>query len=559
MDQRTLLAITLILIVLILPSILFPPRPVPPAPDGGVGLPDSTPQRIAPSLVEPSARPPVPADVQPAPAALTEPDGEPVIGSSPLYSFAFSRRGAKLVGAELLDYQSFALGDSGAAQLIPELSEFLTHRLVFGSDTVFLDDWEFEPSRRSLQVADRGSELSWVARRGPATVRLVYSFQPDEYLFHVRGEFEGITSSTGLLLVGMGPRLRSVESDSVVDFRSYGIVTKNRSTDNLKFSSLSPGEWESLEGPFEWVAIKSKYFLAVILAIDEGQTRFGGALVIGGERTGPGGMLRRGGPATRVHVVASLPVPAGAFSYSVYIGPQEYRRLSRIGHELPEVNPYGWILQPIITPLSIIVVKLLLWMHEELNLAYGWVLVLFGIAIRLALWPLNQKAMRSTMAMQALQPEMKALQERYKDDKAKLQQEMMKLYKEHGASPLGGCLPILFQMPILFTLFFVFLNTIEFRGVPFLWLPDLSLADPLYIIPILMGASMFALSKIGQIGVPPNPQAKMMLYVMPVMFTVLFLRFSSGLNLYYATSNLASLPQQWMVAQERLRRAAKKK
>jgi len=260
-----------------------------------------------------------------------------------------------------------------------------------------------------------------------------------------------------------------------------------------------------------------------------------------------------------VHVVASLPVPAGAFSYSVYIGPQEYRRLSRIGHELPEVNPYGWILQPIITPLSIIVVKLLLWMHEELNLAYGWVLVLFGIAIRLALWPLNQKAMRSTMAMQALQPEMKALQERHKDDKAKLQQEMMKLYKEHGASPLGGCLPILFQMPILFTLFFVFLNTIEFRGAPFLWLPDLSLADPLYIIPILMGASMFALSKIGQIGVPPNPQAKMMLYVMPVMFTVLFLRFSSGLNLYYATSNLASLPQQWMVAQERLRRAAKKK
>ena len=154
---------------------------------------------------------------------------------------------------------------------------------------------------------------------------------------------------------------------------------------------------------------------------------------------------------------------------------------------------------------------------------------------------------------------MKVLQDRYKDDKATLQKEMMKLYKEHGANPLGGCLPILLQMPILFTLFFVFLNTIEFRGVPFLWLPDLSLADPLYIIPILMGASMFALTKIGQIGVPPNPQAKMMLYVMPIMFTVLFLRFSSGLNLYYATSNLASLPQQWLVAKERLRRAAKKK
>ena len=163
------------------------------------------------------------------------------------------------------------------------------------------------------------------------------------------------------------------------------------------------------------------------------------------------------------------------------------------------------------------------------------------------------------MAMQALQPEMKALQERYKDDRTKLSQETQKLFKQHGANPLGGCLPILLQMPILFTLFFVFLNTIEFRGVPFLWLPDLSLADPLYIIPVLMGVSMFGLSKISQIGVPPNPQAKMLLYVMPIVFTVMFLKFSSGLNLYYATSNLASIPQQWMVAKERLRRAAKKK
>ncbi len=112
-------------------------------------------------------------------------------------------------------------------------------------------------------------------------------------------------------------------------------------------------------------------------------------------------------------------------------------------------------------------------------------------------------------------------------------------------------------MPVLFALFFVFRETIEFRGVPFLWLPDLSRADPLYVIPLLMGGSMYVLSKIGQMGVPPNPQAKMMLYFMPVMMTVLFLKFAAGLNLYYAVSNIASLPQQWMLAQERLRRAGK--
>jgi YidC/Oxa1 family membrane protein insertase len=117
---------------------------------------------------------------------------------------------------------------------------------------------------------------------------------------------------------------------------------------------------------------------------------------------------------------------------------------------------------------------------------------------------------------------------------------------------------MLIPMPVLFALFFVFANTIEFRGVSFLWLPDLSRADPYYIIPILMGASMFLLSWLGQRGMPPNPQAKMMMYLMPGMFTFLFLRFSSGLNLYYAVSNIASLPQQWLIARERQKRLARR-
>jgi YidC/Oxa1 family membrane protein insertase len=257
-------------------------------------------------------------------------------------------------------------------------------------------------------------------------------------------------------------------------------------------------------------------------------------------------------------VVASLPAPRGRFAFSVYIGPQEYHRLRRIGHDLQDINPYGWFLRPIIQPFANAIVVVLLWAHEVLNLPYGWVLVLFGIAVRVVLWPVWRASGRSMVAMQAIQPELKALQERYKNDQQRLQQEMMKLYKEHGVNPLGGCLPMLIPMPVLFALFFVFRETIEFRGVPFLWLPDLSRADPYYIIPILMGLSMFAMSKIGQIGVPPNPQTKMFTYVMPIMLTVLFLRFSSGLNLYYAVSNIASIPQQWLIARERLHRRAKR-
>ena len=176
---------------------------------------------------------------------------------------------------------------------------------------------------------------------------------------------------------------------------------------------------------------------------------------------------------------------------------------------------------------------------------------IFGIFVRLMLWPLNQKAMRSMTAMQAIQPQLQAIQAKYKEDPARLQQEMLKLYKENKVNPFGGCWPMLIPYPFLVAVFFVLQNTIELRGVSFLWMPDLSRADPLFIIPIFMGISMFALSKIGQMGMPPNPQAKMMTYVMPVVFVVLFFSFASGLNLYYAVQNVADLPQQWMIMKER--------
>jgi len=185
---------------------------------------------------------------------------------------------------------------------------------------------------------------------------------------------------------------------------------------------------------------------------------------------------------------------------------------------------------------------------------YGWVLVIFGVVIRLLLWPLNQKAMRTSMAMQRLQPELTEIQKKYKSDPDKQREMLVKLYAAHNMSPLSpmlGCLPMLLPMPVLFALYFVFQNTIEFRGVQFLWLPDISLRDPFYIIPIVMGASMFLLSWIGMRGMPPNPQTKMMSYMMPVMFTVMFLNFASGLNLYYAVQNIAALPQQWLLGRER--------
>ena len=200
---------------------------------------------------------------------------------------------------------------------------------------------------------------------------------------------------------------------------------------------------------------------------------------------------------------------------------------------------------------------LLVWIHEHLHLTYGLVLVVFGILVRIVLWPLNQKAMRANMKLQEVQPLMKDIQERYKSDPQRMQQEVFKLYKEYKVNPLGGCWPMLLPMPVLFALFFVFQNAIELRGTSFMWIPDLSRPDPLYVIPILMGASMYFLTKVGQMGMDPNPQMKMMLYMMPLMMTGMFLFFPSGLNLYYTISNIASIPQQWLLGRERMKRTAR--
>ena len=315
-----------------------------------------------------------------------------------------------------------------------------------------------------------------------------------------------------------------------------------------RLASAEPGRVTAVEGgPFRWVASKSKYFVAAY-ATDPPRPGFGGLLV------------RGNGEPNSAYMEASLPVPAGepGFAFRVYLGPQDYGRLKAIGGNLQKVNPFGWRwLQPVIRPLAGVIIAILVWMHGAFNVTYGLVLILFGIFTRIVLFPLYQKSMRAQMSQMQVQPLVKEMQEKYKDDPQRLQKEMMRVYKEHGVNPLAGCLPMLLPMPILMTLFFVFQNTIEFRGVPFLWLPDLSLKDPLYIVPFFMGASMLGLNWIGQRGIQSNQQMKIMMYAMPVVFTFLFANFASGLNLYYASSNIASLPQQIYLSKERRKAQAK--
>jgi YidC/Oxa1 family membrane protein insertase len=561
MDRRTVWAILLMMAIAVAPMFFVKRPPRGAAGQRGIGADSSA---VAPSAARDSVRSPFrdsvtvasgardtartnPRTNQPASPAA-QPD-DTILVRSPLYTYGISTRGGRLIDAMLARYRSMAPGDSGRhAQILPPESRLLGHTLVLGRDTIPLDDWPFAVSAESLDVRTP-TPLRLNASRNGVNVELTYTFRPDDYRIDVVGRVSGVGPNGGQLLVGMGPTLANTEANVEENHRELALVTRRGDTERINLSGLKPAEPRALSGPFQWVALKSKYFVTGLLARDStGVSGVSAVAPVSGEDK-----------PTSARIGVSLPVPpSGEFGYSVYAGPMEYDRLARQGHDFDDVNPYGWPgFRTIIRIFAVPVRWLLVWMHENLYLAYGLVLVVFGILVRIILWPLNQKAMRANMKLQEVQPLMKEIQDKYKNDPQKVQQEMFKLYKEHKVNPLGGCWPMLLPMPVLFALFFVFQNAIELRGTSFLWIPDLSRPDPLYIIPIVMGASMYVLTKVGQMGMEPNPQMRMMLYIMPVMMTGMFLFFPSGLNLYYTVSNIASIPQQWLLARERKKRAAR--
>jgi YidC/Oxa1 family membrane protein insertase len=559
MEKRALLAVVLMVAVIFLSNVLFPPPEPPPGEIAADSAEAVTPvereERVPPPALDTAAPAVVPREqaVEAVSAAEAETDTVRVV--SDLYDLRFSTLGGALVYAELLEYLSFAPNGAGQknVQLVRPGDTVLGYRIALGGDTISLDRQTFRTERSEIRLTEESPEdsleLRYAFPGGNVEFVVTYRFMRGSHLIAVAGRLEGLSDRGYAVLTSLGRGLQTNEKNPNDDYRQLGyVVNGRRGIRSVELDKIDPGEIRTAEGgPFGWVAVKNKYFLMALVAPEEGP-QFGGLIATGTPEEHTTGL------------VASLPVPAGStgFRFRAYIGPQEYSRLDAVGQDLEHANPYGWRwMRPIIRPLVGIVMIALTWLHSTLNLAYGWVLILFGVLMRVVLFPLYQKSMRAQMAQMQVQPLMKELQTKYKDEPQKLQQEMMKLYKEHNVNPLAGCLPMLLPMPILFALFFVFQSTIEFRGVPFLWLPDLSLKDPIYVIPLVMGLSMFLLTWIGQRGMETNAQMKMMGWMMPVVFTVLFMNFPSGLNLYYATSNLASLPQQLYLSRERKAARAK--
>lgn len=556
---RFLLAIVLMIAVIVVTNLLFPPSPPQRMPSGAVDVmdtaqaPGAQPQEMPEERVsvQPEEARPTPAaavPVEPAPGADAAADT--VFVESPLYRYGFSTRGGGLVVAELLEWESFSRPGKPPADLVPaDAGAVVGYTLRVGDDTVDLRDrpFQIEPAAGLSLAPGSGPDTLRLHYQMPdagLAVELEYVFRPNRYVADVVGRVHGMDGAgTPMFQLELGPTLAVNEADPAEDYRALAYVV-NSTERGISSVSLDDVEGRRVEeGPLVWAALKNKYFLVAALGgDDDAATYFGGLIAtdVPGEHT--------------AELTATLPVGRdGLFGYELYVGPQRQERLAALGRGLEDVNPLGWqIFRPIIGPLAHAITWALVGLQQVLGIGYGWILILFGFLLQVLMWPLQTRAMRSQMKNMELQPVMKELQQKYKSDPERLQKEMIRLYREEGFNPLGGCLPMLLPWPVLITLFFVFQSTIEFRGVEFLWLPDLSRPDPIYVLPILLGATMFARQWMSMRTTPTaNPQMKMMLWIMPAFMVVLFLNFASGLNLYYAASNVAGIPQQLLIMKER--------
>jgi len=240
-------------------------------------------------------------------------------------------------------------------------------------------------------------------------------------------------------------------------------------------------------------------------------------------------------------------VPGGAmdFSYRLYLGPKWVTALAPLGNHLVDVVDYGYF---------DIIAKPMLWFMNAIYSVirnYGVAIILLTTCVKAAFWPLSARSFRSMQRMKELQPKMQRIRERHGADRERLNSEIMQLYKTHKVNPLGGCLPMIVQIPFFFALYKILLSSIELRHAPFLlWIQDLSSKDPYYITPLLMGASMFLQQRMTPVTVGQEAQMKMMMYGMPVVFTFMFVNFPSGLVLYWLVNNLLSIGQQAMMLRQ---------
>ncbi|GJL69001.1 MAG: membrane protein insertase YidC [Nitrospirales bacterium] len=461
---------------------------------------------------------------------LTE---EVVVVETPLFRAGISGQGGVLTSWELKKYLT-QTEENVPVQLVYPNGQFP------GPLTVQVKGNEVETQRLrqgNFQVQKDFNQLDEAHPTGK--VLLTYSSSDSE--LWVQKE---LTFHYDSYLVGITIRTRGISGDiDVLLGTNFGVVEWGQGFIGLLGSAWMVGEeMEKVspdadapilrrDGPVRWLALQDKYFMSVFIP-ENAKSLFS---KLETEMVVSAGMSLSGGSGEQVHKT------------KLYAGPKKYDVLKSFNIGLEDTIDFGWfiygswsIVKAVAKPLFSVLRFIYDYTHN-----YGVAIILLTLGIKLLFVPLQYKSYKSMQGMQTIQPKVLALQEKLKDNKEKLNTELMKLYKEHKVNPVGGCLPMVLQMPVFVALFNILYMTIDLRQAPFmLWVTDLSAQDPYYVLPVLMGISMVVQQKIMPTTMDPT-QAKMMM-ILPVGLTFLFVTFPAGLVLYWVTNNVLTVTQQFV-------------
>jgi YidC/Oxa1 family membrane protein insertase len=539
MEKRVFLAILLSFVVLAVYQAMFPPvRPVPAGPDAtAVNTESAAPVTPGPiGSAAPGAEGSVPSTQ--AAALVADVSAREIVVETDAVRAVFNTAGATLTNWQLKHYRE----NGSPLELLPvdvpsDLARAFTLTTSDASLSRTLATALYRPSADGLHLGTSPGQLTFQYRdESGLNVRKTFHFQPEgkPYLLRVEaavdqgGASRPVTVSSG---VGIGAGLAS-GGFYHVPVRAVQHLAGD--VDHLTAGDL--GDRSRFDGDLQFAGIDDQYFLFAVLP--------------GSERVSVEYRAVSLPPATpdatgRALMSFDVSVP-GPFALPYYLGPKEFETLRAVDERLQLVRAIDFgIFAPIVVPLLLA----LKWVHGFVG-NWGWAIIILTILINILIFPLRHRSMVSMKKMQALQPEVKAIQERYAKykvtdpERQKMNQEMMALYKQKGVNPVAGCVPMLLTIPVLFAFYSMLSAAIELRDAPFVgWMTDLSRHDPWYVTPVLMGLSMFWQQKMMPTTADPIQQKVFLL--MPVIFTVSFLWAPSGLVLYWFTSNLLAIGQQY--------------
>lgn len=550
MEKRTVLAFVLSFIVLIAWSYFFASKQDQ-APKKDEGFKKEVPENIKETSKAPVLTHPQPSQI---PLKTERSATAPLVGKkieidTPLYKAVFSNVGPAIISFKLKKYRQSIDLDSSLIELVnveKEAGDFLL--VGFDNQSATQNKKNiYEVDSQNIQLGPESSPKDLVFRSitpNGLSILQTFRFFPDKYRIDLA--INVVNQSEKPVNGNFRTDIKALPPQKKRSYYSYVgfAILLNEKLEQVKIKKAS--EEKVHTGQIDWVGYEDAFFISAVIPDNPPKGTFKAHLL-------PSGLLEGTFLYPSISVEPSAQVSS---QYTLYLGPRDLGILKQLEKKLDRAVNFGWT-DIIAKPL----LYLLRFFNQYIN-NYGVSIIILTILIKILFWPLTHKSYKSMKEMQKLQPRMAKIREKYKDNKEKLNKEMMALYKTYKVNPMGGCLPMIIQIPVFFALFRLLGNSIELRHAPFmLWITDLSAPDRLFsfnfkiplmsppygipVLTLLMGASMFVQQKMTPTPGDPT-QAKIMMFL-PIIFTFMFINFPSGLVLYWLVNNILSIGQQYRI------------